>query len=531
MNQKILVELNNISFEYPGGNVVFEKINLSLASDSKIGLVGINGSGKTTLFKLILNQLICENGSVKSYGSIGYVPQIDTKILQREETLQDYLLIKAENWWNVYSSLGEIFNFNQELSIPMKSLSGGELMKIHIALALENNPSLLLLDEPTNHLDSFSVRQLIKILKSSNFAYLIISHDVFFLDQVVNEIWEIEDKKISVYGGNYSEYKDLKAEQIESKQRKYDVAKNKLKHIHDLKQKELTRVARSTKGRREAFLSGSISSSEYVGGEKGKATLSSGFVKNIEDMTQRAEEGLSKNKVFERKQSLINLKFTGENSGQTLIRVEDMDIRVSEKILIKNLNFWINFGERINIVGLNGSGKTTLVKRLLATDQLNSNGIYKKQNLKYLYIDQNYSLLNFEKNLVDNLIEYLPEISEDKAKEQLGKLQFKNQSDYVKLAKDLSGREMARLALAIVTTLPLDLLVLDEPTNNLDVETIEIMIDSLKRFKGTLIVISHNIEFLSRININKSYIIKNKELKEMMNLPVKKEEYFEEIIK
>jgi ATPase subunit of ABC transporter with duplicated ATPase domains len=525
MHLNTIVEINSVSFDFLNGHKIFDGLNLSIIEQAKTGLVGSNGSGKSTLFKLINGELNPTDGYVKRYGKISYVPQINLDALKSDLTLQEYLTFKNENYWEIYSILNESFDFNHDLGIKIKNLSGGELMKINIASALSEEPDLLLLDEPTNHLDVFSVQKIIKILDEINIAFIVVSHDIFFLNQIVNAIWEIENKSIKIYGGNYADFKEQKELELESKRKIVESAQNKLKRVNALQQKEIQRTNRNAKNRRELYLKGSIGSWEYVGGERGRGSMSSAFVQKVHKMTAEAQADIENNKTSQRKLASISIKNPNQKAGQTLIHTENLDVGVGSEILIKNLSFDISYGERISIAGKNGSGKTILVKNLISKDE----NIYQKQNLKYLYIDQHYSLIDFDKTIIGNMQDYLLGITESQIKELLGKMRFGDISDHKKLTSTLSGGELSRLSFAIVGALPIELLILDEPTNNLDVETIEIMIEALNKYNGSLIIISHNIDFLSKINIEESYLIKNQRLKKMHSLPSNQNEYYNEL--
>lgn len=464
MHLSTIVEINNASFEYSNGQKIFEKLNLSILMKSRIGLIGMNGSGKSTLFKLISGELEPSDGHIKTYGRVGYVSQID--------------LYASDN-----------------------SLSGGEQMKLKITSVLKEEPDLLLLDEPTNHLDVSAIKNLIHMLDKIEIPFIVISHDIFFLDSVVNEIWEVSNHQVKTYGGNYSSYKNQKDLDLKSKKKVFESAQHRLKSANALQQREIRRTNRNAKNRRNLYLKGSIGTWEYVGGEKGRGSLSNPFIKKIQKITEQAQKDILDNKVVDRKLAHIQIKNLNQKNGKNLIHLENFNLEVGGKILLHGVNFDLTYGDRASIGGDNGSGKTLFAKELISLT-----------SAIHLYIDQHYSLLNFEKNLIDNIVDYLPASSEDNAKELLGKMQFKNSTDYKKLAKDLSGGELARLALAIAGALPLELLILDEPTNNLDIGTIEIMIEALNNYHGGLIVISHNLDFLNRLHLDKQYKIVDKKL-------------------
>ena len=216
-------------------------------------------------------------------------------------------------------------------------------------------------------------------------------------------------------------------------------------------------------------------------------------------------------------------------------------MKVGGNLLVKDFNLSVTYGDRIVLAGNNGSGKTSLIKALInkgtntvnapSSENITLDGeIYVGSDLAWVYIDQHYSLIKPDLTLLENLMTYNKLITADKAKEQLGKFQFKTELDMNKLGKNLSGGEMVRLIMSMITTFPVDLVVLDEPTNNLDFETVEVLIKSLNNFRGAFIVISHNIDFLNKIKIKASYIIRNKKLALMQADPGNRDAYYKALV-
>ena len=409
-------------------------------------------------------------------------------------------------------------------------------MKLNLAIAIKHNPNVLILDEPTNHLDVQSLGQLIKFINvdyKDKYTYIIVSHDVFFLDNIIKTVWELANKTITVFGGNYSFYKEQKELHLRGIKKQYDIAKAKLEKTEELEQKTLEKNERKANEAKRAFMKGSIDKRAYSVGKNAASSLQESKSLTVEKLKAQAEEILEEYETEERKLAFINMKNTEENKNRTILEVKAGILSIGKKELIKGLNFKVTYGDRIVISGNNGSGKTSLIKSLISKKSAEvktiidlKGEIYTGENLEWVYIDQNYSLIKPQLTMIQIVMEYHKSITESKAKEQLGKFQFKTEMEMNKLGSNLSGGEMVRLIMAMITTFPIDLLIMDEPTNNLDVETIDVLIKSINNFRGAVIVISHNIDFLNKININTAYLIKDKKFKPMKADPNHKEAFY-----
>ena len=245
MKSKVLINAQNISLETESGTIL-NGVTVSISESERIGLVGPNGSGKTTLMKVMGGIAKPSKGEVFSSCSTYYVPQLNLPLFKSNISISDYLSKATDEWWNITSILETKFDIHDlDIQQSLSTLSGGELMKLHLAVAFALNPDVLFLDEPTNHLDLSSVDTLIQFLKGYKGSYVIISHDPFFLDQVVDTIWEIEGKKINKFGGNYSEYREQKAALLAGKERQHEAAQKELRVIKRSVQLENKRAARS----------------------------------------------------------------------------------------------------------------------------------------------------------------------------------------------------------------------------------------------------------------------------------------------
>jgi len=543
VQNEVLIQLNNASFRYPGEDYIFEDVKLTVKRGDKTAIVGINGIGKSTLLKLLTGALKLEEGEQSLECKAYYVPQVDFKVNQEDLRIYEYIEKYYENWWDIPSEVEKLFGLTIDTEDYVKKLSGGEIMKLNLAIALKHNPDVLVLDEPTNHLDVKSLNALIRFIKSptgSRYTYLIVSHDVFFMNSVVTKIWELDSKTITTYGGNYDFYIEQKELQMRAIKRQYHLAEVKLEKAKESEQKELERQARRTSQAKLAFIKGSMDTTEFSEGKNAASASLKNKNATLERLRDEAEEKLEEYDTEERKLAFINIQNTNGNQGRTIFELKNTSLDIDTRELIKEMNLKVGYGDRLVICGDNGTGKTTLVKALLHHGDKNVSSnknsdiklphlegdVYVGDKFSWVYIDQHYSLIKPELNLIENLMAYHNSFTEDKAKEQLGKFKFRTKAELAKLGKSLSGGEMVRLVMAMITAFPVDLVILDEPTNNLDVATVEVLVKSLNFFKGSIMVISHNIDFLHKINVEKAYIIKNKKLKLMEVSPENKEAFY-----
>jgi len=269
-SNKILIQLNNASFKYLGEDYLFENVKLTVKEGDRIAIVGANGSGKSTLLQILAGILKLEEGSQTIDSKPYYVPQIDLTIQQETQKIYEYIAQYYEEWWDVLAELEKLFELTLDGEAETKTLSGGELMKLNLTIAIRHNPNVLILDEPTNHLDISSIDRLIKFINmdyKDKYTYIIVSHDIFFLDKIVSTIWELEDKKITAYGGNYTFYKEQKELHLNGLNKQYELAKAKLEKASELEQKILEKNSRKANEAKRAFMKGSIDKRAYSVGK------------------------------------------------------------------------------------------------------------------------------------------------------------------------------------------------------------------------------------------------------------------------
>ena len=503
-----MIHIENISKSFHGENLFFDA-KIVIKKGMRIGLVGANGSGKTTLLRMILDEEKPDSGSINIDKSItlGYLPQeiipgSNKSILQ--EVLQGYpeviilqekmvrlsaaiakkpedeeLIRKFGDAQNQFESLGgwkledkakKILSglgfSDKKFNNPMNFFSGGWRMRVALARILLREPNILLLDEPTNHLDLEAIIWLESFLTGWKGSILTISHDREFLDRSVNHIIEINFRKIILYQGNYSKFKNQKNLRLEQQISAY---KNQQKEIKET-QKFIERF-------------------RY---KNTKAKQVQSRVKMLDKM-EKIDEPIEDKKV-------MNLLLS--HPGRVPLRI--VDIKNVDKFyksvsVLKNINLVINGGEKIGLVGKNGAGKSTLMKMIANIEQPTNGLVSFKENLSSSYYSQHQlDILNPNDRVFETANNVMPQKSDQEIRTYLGSFLFSG-SDIEKKVNVLSGGEKARLALACVLAKPSHLLLLDEPTNHLDLFSRNILEKGLISFPGSIVCISHDRHFLNQV--------------------------------
>ena len=531
MQKKPILLAENLAYEISADRTLFKKVNVSIEDKHRIALVGSNGVGKSTLLKIFAGQIPPTTGSVKSNGVICYLPQISTiQESIKADTVFNFLNSICDEWWKVGDILEKKFSTSLDLSLSLTNLSGGELTKLFLAVGLSQEPNLLLLDEPTNHMDLFALESLSSFLNDFKGALVIVSHKPFFLDRVTDITWELTPEGMNVYGGNFSLYRDQKDTEAQVALRNHEVARKELKRTKNQAFKEEQRAAQSHGRGRQNFLSGSISKLE-AGNLKGKAQVSGGTAKKKhETAVAKAAQRLQETKVKTTKSTNIQIQEKSYKSRK-LIDIQGANLNIGNRLLIENIQLHISSGDRVALSGGNGLGKSSLVKAILGCNSavLELGEVLLAPNIKAVYLDQTYELINRDQTILENMQAVNSNLNYQLLRQQLGHFLFKN-DDVNKSASVLSGGELARLAIAIISISEIDLLILDEPTNNLDIETVDQMVEGINEFKGALWVISHDLDFLSRININKAFHLSKQALQMTAYLPTETKQFYQELL-
>ena len=511
----IILSCNNLTKSF-GVESILENISFTVNEGDKIGVIGVNGTGKTTLFKIISGIYGYDSGEIYTSKDceIGYLEQntnfysdntIFTEVLEVFSDLikmeEDLRKMECEisdkssetnspdlqKLMDNYSHKLELFQnsngygykseakgvlkglgFNDdELEKPIKILSGGEKTRVLLAKLLLKKPTLLLLDEPTNHLDSDALEWLELFLKQYKGTVILISHDRYFLDQSVNRIFEIHNKKLKAYNGNYSYYVEKSAIDKEIERKTYEDQQKEIK-----KQEE------------------SIERLKAYGREKHLKRARS------------KEKALSKIEVLdkpdgERKRAKIKF-IPAVESGNDVLAVRDVEMSFPAKVLFKDLNLDIYRGEKVALIGPNGAGKSTLFKIIMNELDPIQGEVKFGTNVNTAYFHQEQKTLNLDNTVIDEIWDANPHLTQTEVRNMLGAFLFENE-DVFKRISSLSGGERARVAILKLILSQSNFLLLDEPTNHLDIDSKEVLEEALVNYTGTIFTISHDRYFLNKV--------------------------------
>ncbi|PEY74395.1 ABC transporter ATP-binding protein [Bacillus thuringiensis] len=517
-----ICSVNNVTKSF-GGNTIFENISLEIKNGERVGLVGRNGSGKTTIFGLLTGMESLDAGAIhmKKGTRIGHVAQIPKfdeamtvydvlssafkveKELEKEmHALEKNMAVEQEQ--SALEKLMERYGVIQEkfvflggyeieanimkvanglqvtdlFSRVFTELSGGEQTKVSLAYMLLQKPDLLLLDEPTNHLDLFAVEWLEQFLKEYTGTVMVISHDRYFLDEVVTKIFDLEDGEIHVYHTNYSQFVEEKEERLLQEFQAYQEQQKKIKKMKEAI-KRLREWANQANPPNEGLHK---------------------RARNMERALERIEK--LKRPILERKQ--MGLQFEGqERSGKDVIVMKEVSKGFAGRPLFEQANLHVRFQERAAIVGRNGTGKTTLLKLLLKEINPDVGEIRIGSSVKIGYLSQ-HTYGNVKSNVLEAFREYVA-VTEGEARHILANFLFYGPAVFKKVTQ-LSGGEKMRLRLAQLMYQDINFLILDEPTNHLDIESREVLEEALEQYNGTILAVSHDRYFLNKL-FEKTYWI------------------------
>ena len=478
----LLIKIKNVK-KYYEDRLVLDIEDFELMDGDRIGLVGENGAGKTTLIKAILGLIEVEEGNIFLTESYSYISQTEENV----ECLED-------------NKIKKIFNSPKKYK---EFLSGGEKVKLRVAKALSENKRLIIGDEPTSNLDSKSVKNLEDMFKNHKGALLLVSHDREFLDNICNKIAEIQDGKIKIYYGNYSKYLELKKEEKNREKREYTeyiAEKNRLEDAIRVKEGLSARIRKTPKrmGNSEARLH------RKMGGQKGKKKIDNA-IKNIENRIEHLEV---KEKPKDIKETKIRIKEGLEIITKTPIEIKDLNLYAGNKLLIKDSSLRIKRGSKTAIIGENGCGKSTLIKEIIN----NSKEEIKINNkVRIGYFDQEQKILNDNKSILENIKES-SSYDEGFIRINLDGFGFKGDSVFKKVSI-LSGGEKVKVALCKIILADNNLLILDEPTNYLDIKAVESLEEALKNMDKTLLIVCHDRRFIEKVCDNLIFI-ENKSIKQ-----------------
>ena len=504
-----VLDISNLKKEF-ASNLLFKDVSFNLNPNDKLAIIGQNGAGKTTLIKMILGEETIDEGTInlQSQKTIGYLSQVmihsfentlyeemlfafkdvlemQDKMNQIMEKLSkdpsnEQLLKQYGNLENVFANKGGYdyeylidmmitkFGFSRnDYNRKISSFSGGERNKIAFTKLLLNHPDILILDEPTNHLDVSTIEWLEEYLKNYQGAIILISHDRYFIDSVCNCILELENHTSSYYKGNYSYYLNEKVLRYEQQLKAYNLQQKEIEHLQNLIKKfkpHPTKVA---------------------------------FAKDRE----KKLGWILENKIDAPKQNTktINLNIKSKDSRKVRqFSVENLTFGFNDIPLTLPVDFYIYGGDKLGIIGDNGTGKTTLLKVLGGMYKELSGKYIKHRELKIGYIDQNQIQIDSEESVFDYLHNYYPMMTNFEIRHHLGSFLF-TEEDVFKKVNQLSGGEKVRLSFAKLILQKYDILLLDVPTNHLDIETRKVLESTLQEYPGTIIFVSHDRYFIDEI--------------------------------
>ena len=515
-NLMSLVQFNKVYKQF-AGEYILRDVNFTIEEKDKIGLVGVNGAGKSTIIRMLLGEEridgnennLNEFGEIVKSGAtkIGYLSQ-NTEFSDEKNTIYEEMMTIFEEERKIWDEIQKVnmllgtanedemeklINKSAELSsiyeakngyeieykikqvltgleltgeyenLLLQDLSGGERTRVSLAKLLLSEPDLLILDEPTNHLDLISIEWLEDYLKKYNKAFLLVSHDRIFLDNVCTKIFELENKKLHKYDGNFSSFILQKEMILKGEIKRYEKEQEKIKKMEEYIDRFRAGIkARQAKGRQK-----------------------------ILDRIERMEDP-----VFNPQR--MRLKFEpAKMSGENVLKVRNLSKSFDGKKVLNNINFELFRGERVGIIGKNGIGKSTLLKILLDKLPKDTGEIEFGTRLKIGYYDQNHHEFSQENTILQEINNSL-DLTEEYLRTLAGGFLFSG-DDVQKKISMLSGGERVRVAFLKLYMEKANFLILDEPTNHLDVYSIEVLEDALEDFDGTMLVVSHNRHFLDTV--------------------------------
>lgn len=517
------MKIENLCMSF-GTQTIFDNISFQINNNDKVGIIGVNGAGKSTLFNILLGNLTPDSGSIflNSKINLGYLPQvIMDDASNKEETVFEYLLegrpikkLKEElnslyeiiartqdeyelkKYYKKINCVSELLEYYDEynaessllkiisgmniddnlLDLKLKNISGGQKSKVAFARLLYSNPEIMLLDEPTNHLDLDTKDYIIDYLKNYHGIILVISHDIEFLNEVTKKTLYVDKIKhnVEMYNGNYEKYIKIKNER--------DLAK---KRLHDRQIKE------------EEKLKNIIA--KYIRGNEKKANIAKDRIKKLEKLESEKIELEKKNKYTK-----FNMKIN-RTSYSIPIKCNNLTFGYDEEnLLYKNLNFDLSRGEKLLVVGENGIGKTTLLRLIMGYLKPLEGNIEITEKTDIAYYAQEHEILEPNKTILENFANF--GLADYEIRRMLGSFLFSGE-DIFKKVEVLSPGERSRVALAKISLTGANTLLLDEPTNHLDPMTQLIISDTFKNYEGTMLLVSHNLDFVDNLNINRMLLL------------------------
>lgn len=475
-----VIKGEQISFSYNLRQILVDASFL-IPRNTKVALVGPNGAGKTTLLKMIAGMEDTDQGKIERVGTLGLVPQEVKRdpLLEKAKTIRDYVDPDEKKRDDEIQRLLDGMEMKQLTpSSAPQSLSGGQKTKLAFLRNIILQPDILLLDEPTNFLDVPGKRWVMNFLSKYPKTLVIISHDISLLDQAINKVIFVNThtKKLDEYAGNYSQFSNKQKKDKELLERTRHAQEMQIKRM----EKGLSRIqgARSEKGVRQKI--------------------------NLQNRIARAKENLP-----ELPPELKSMRVALPDPspvGRIALQLTGIGKRYDKLKVLEKINFMIERGEKVALIGRNGAGKSTLIKIIMGEIEADSGTINRNDQLDIGYYAQEHDLFDLDQTLIDAVIEHVPELNERHARALLGRFLFSGDRIYQTIGT-LSGGEKTRLSIALLTIKGHNLLILDEPTTHLDVMSQRIILEVLKDYKGAMLIVSHEEEFMKEFAPNKALIL------------------------
>jgi ATPase subunit of ABC transporter with duplicated ATPase domains len=528
------ITVTSLSFTWPDGSPVFEGLDVAFGP-GRTGLVGVNGSGKSTLLKLIAGELAPADGTVRVAGEVGYLPQnvtLDTTLrvdealgiaarraalhaIEAGDVAEAHFEALGDEWdveERALATLGELGLGHIELDRTIGEVSGGESVLLRLAALLLRRPDVLLLDEPTNNLDLYARRRLYAAVQSWPGVMVVVSHDRELLD-LVDQIADLRSAEITWYGGNYSAYEEALEIEQEAAERMVRVAESDFR-----KQKRELTDAQVKLARRKRYgqkMWDQKREPKIVMGARKRAAQESAGKHRImhEEKLAEAKERLDEavEAVRDDDEIRIDLPYTAVPPGRTVLTLQDLGLRYCARV---EGGFELRGPERVALIGRNGAGKTTLLRTITGELEPESGDVRAHVPLRFL--PQRLDVLDGELTVAENVARFAPAATNNRIRARLARFLFRGARADQKAAT-LSGGERFRAALAalmLAEPAP-QLLMLDEPTNNLDMASVRQLTTALESYEGALIVASHDLPFLESIGITRWLLLEDGELREI----------------
>lgn len=517
-----MIAINDLSFEI-GSRVLYETANWHLKPGDKTGLIGANGTGKSTLLRLIVGEYTPTGGSISmpkdatigylnqdllSYQSDNSILQVAMEAFEKQNQLQieiDDLLNKLEKEYSedllqklsdkqiefealdgysiefkTHEILAGLGFSDEEQKRPLSTFSGGWRMRVMLAKILLQSPDILLLDEPTNHLDLPSIKWLEEYLQAFDGGIVIVSHDRYFLNRIINKTVEVRNGKLTLYAGNYNFYESEKALRNEIQQNEYKNQQARIKQEEKLIERFRAKAS--------------------------KAKMVQSRIKALERM-EKVEEIDDDNPE-------VNFNFNfSKASGRHVVTLKNISKSYPNIDILSHTDGLIEKGDKIALIGANGKGKSTLLRIIAQEDNdFSGESIHGHNVTQTFFAQHQLEALHLDNTILDELVNYAPSHTETELRNILGSFLFSG-DDVFKKTQVLSGGEKSRVALAKALTADANFLILDEPTNHLDITSVNILVQALQQYQGTFIVVSHDRYFLEQV-ANKIWYIEDKTIKE-----------------